>query len=104
MYNDAAQPYHPPEGPSLWAPATKSDGLHPSQTRHRSPVIPELGRNIGKGKGKAVQDDRRTEERRNTAQLDHALRNDAGRAPEGLRPIRSLETGVIDVSVALLIT
>ncbi|KAJ9106099.1 hypothetical protein QFC21_001239 [Naganishia friedmannii] len=97
-------PYHPPEGPALWAPATRVEGLHSSQMKPRPPVILETDEsNSGKGKGKARVAVAGEEDGQGIDQSGRNPINDAGRTPEGLRPIRSLETGVIDVSVASLL-
>jgi hypothetical protein len=76
------------------------DGLHPSQMTSRPSVVPEQGERVtGKGKGKAIDEDAVIEDDEEGRQNGRNPNNDTGRTPEGLRPIRSLETGVIDVSV-----
>ena len=60
--------YHPPEGPSNWAPVTTSDGLHPSQFSATRPgsVIPKVGDSLP-------------------------------RRVEQVLPIKAIETGIVDV-------
>ncbi|KAJ9124139.1 hypothetical protein QFC22_000935 [Naganishia vaughanmartiniae] len=94
-------PYHPPEGLAPWAPVTRTDGLHPSQMKPRPPVTLERDElKTDKGKGKATDEVVGQGGGQKSGDQGHNSNSDTDRTPEGLRPIRSLETGVIDVSVA----
>lgn len=80
------QLYHPPEGPSPWAPALVSDGVHPTLLNTRPPP----GHDGGEG-NTAKKTTRFDPSREGTGK--------EGGVREVVRPIRAVETGIVDVRV-----
>lgn len=96
--------HHPTEGSSPWTPALKSDGHRP---RSQSPERGAHGKFDRKGKGRALDldldlDGEEHGDGDEDVELDERTRGKQIRIDEPVLAVRSIETGVIDVSVFLL--
>jgi hypothetical protein len=81
------QLYHPPEGPSPWAPALASDGMHPTLLGTRPPPGHQGG------DGNTAKKTTRFDPGGEGIGKEHGMR-------EVVRPIRAVETGIVDVRVS----
>lgn len=82
------QLYHPPEGPSPWAPALASDGVHPTLLSARPPPGHQGG------EGNTAKKTTRFDPGGEGIGKEHGMR-------EVVRPIRAVETGIVDVCLQL---
>ncbi|KAI5455015.1 hypothetical protein NCC49_002290 [Naganishia albida] len=79
--------YHPPEGPSPWAPALASDGAHPTLLD----PLPPPGHNGREG-----------DTAKKSAYMGGAETMTKGPASrEVVRPIRAVETGIVDINLVV---